>query len=295
MKILRFGNFLNEAVNHDALAQSVEDCLVELKDAGFEVEVKKYRDNFKGICLFIEVKRHEKFKISLLKESFDVLVDLLDDGYTYNLKSIIGVVGDNTIPANPPYYENIQSFDGNYLTNPRSLLSSIYIKSFTLQVINIKGKNNIIRSYESVQYSEDKILQEVDELLVELSDDKFEVSRNFIVKDGKNILELWIEREVPDFEFDSQVDDWYEDCEYIFEIGEVFEPLVLLTDWMREKYGADLVDDEMHSDTFTFDGTLNDSSSEVFDPEMQEVSKKWFGENYLKKRVSALFVKYIWE
>jgi hypothetical protein len=285
MRIVNYSNFINEAVNHDALAQSVEDCLVELGDDGFEVLVRKTRNNFSGIRLDIGVKKHnfEKFKISLLKDSFDVLVDLLDDGYTYNFRSILRVVEPIT------NYEDVMSFDGNYLSNPRSLLTT-YIKSFTLQVTNIKG----IRSYESVEYSEDKILQEVDELLVELSDINFEFSRNFIVKDGKNILELWIEREQPDFETDEEYDDWYYDKEDIFTIGEVFEPLALLTDWMREKYSADLVDDGINSDTFTFDGTMNDSNAEVFDPEWKELQRKWFGENYLKKRVSALFVKYVW-
>jgi len=285
MRIVNYSNFINEAVNHDALAQSVEDCLVELGDDGFEVLVRKTRNNFSGIRLDIGVKKHnfEKFKISLLKDSFDVLVDLLDDGYTYNFRSIVRVVEPIT------NYEDVMSFDGNYLSNPRSLLTT-YIKSFTLQVTNIKG----IRSYESVEYSEDKILQEVDELLVELSDINFEFSRNFIVKDGKNILELWIEREQPDFETDEEYDDWYYDKEDIFTIGEVFEPLALLTDWMREKYSADLVDDGINSDTFTFDGTMNDSNAEVFDPEWKELQRKWFGENYLKKRVSALFVKYVW-
>jgi hypothetical protein len=296
MRIKTFGNFLNEAVNHDALAQSVEDCLVELRDVGFEVEVKKNRDNFKGICLYIEVKRHEKFRISLLKESFDVLMDLLDDGYTYNLKSIFGVV-DDRIPANPPYYENIQVIDGNYLSNPRSLLST-YIKSFTLQVINIKGKNNIIRSYESVQYDENKILQEVDELLVELRDSKFDVHSNFIVKDGKNILELWVEKEEPDFdegEYHDQYEEWFEEGGNRFIIGDVYEPLALLTDWMKEKYSAELVDDGMNSDTFELKGgEFQMRDSEVFDPEWKELQRKYYGENYLKKKVAALFVKYVW-
>ena len=286
MNLVKYKDFINEAVNHDALAQSVKDCLVELGDDGFEVLVRKTRNNFKGICLDIEVKKHsfEKFKISLLKDSFDVLVDLLDDGYTYNFRSIVRVVEPIT------NYEDVMSFDGNCLSNPIKIALTTYIKSFTLQVTNIKG----IRIYESVEYSEDKILQEVDELLVELSDINFEFSRNFIVKDGKNILELWIEREQPDFETDEEYDDWYYDKEDIFTIGEVFEPLALLTDWMREKYSADLVDDGINSDTFTFDGTMNDSNAEVFDPEWKELQRKWFGENYLTKRVSALFVKYVW-
>ena len=62
-----------------------------------------------------------------------------------------------------------------------------------------------IKLFES--FNEDKILQEVDELLVELSDIKFEASRNYMVKDGKNILELWIEREQPDFETDEYFED----------------------------------------------------------------------------------------
>ena len=57
MKIVKYNTFINEAVNHDALAQSVEDCLVELRDVGFEIEVRKYRDNQKGICIFVIVKK----------------------------------------------------------------------------------------------------------------------------------------------------------------------------------------------------------------------------------------------
>jgi len=275
MKIVKYSNFINEAVNHDALAQSVEDCLVELRDAGFEIEVRKYRDNFKGISLFI--------KIGDIKESIDFLIDLLDDGFTYNVVTKVRRKHYNG-------YTDVQDYSGfNYFKNVTEKVDAI-----GLEITNIKGKNNIIRSYESVEYSEDKILEEVDELLVELSDINFEVNRNYMVKDGKNILELWIEREQPDFETDEEYDDWYYGSEDIFTIGEVYEPLALMTDWMREKYSAELVDDGMNSDTFHFDGTLNDSNAEVFDPDWKELQRKWFGENYLKKRVSALFVKYVW-
>jgi hypothetical protein len=57
MRIVNYSNFINEAVNHDALAQSVEDCLVELRDVSFEVKVAKVRNNFSGICLFITIKK----------------------------------------------------------------------------------------------------------------------------------------------------------------------------------------------------------------------------------------------
>jgi len=67
MRIVNYSNFINEAVNHDALAQSVEDCLVELRDTGFEVEVKKYRDNFKGISLFIKIEKSDDIKIGDIK------------------------------------------------------------------------------------------------------------------------------------------------------------------------------------------------------------------------------------
>lgn len=284
MRIVKYNTFINEAVNHDALAQSVEDCLVELRDAGFEIEVRKYRDNFKGISLFIKIEKSDYIKIGDIKESIDLLIDLLDDGFTYNVVTKVR-------RKHYSGYTDVQDYSGfNYFRNINEKVDAI-----GLEITNIKGKNNIIRSYESVEYSEDKILQEVDELLVELSDIKFEANRNYMVKDGKNILELWIEREVPDFETDAEYDDWYYyDKGDIFTIGEVYEPLALLTDWMREKYSADLVDDGMNSDTFTFDGTLNDSNAEVFDPEWKELQRKWFGENYLKKRVSALFVKYVW-
>lgn len=303
MRVVNFNSFINEAVNHDYLEQSVSDCLVELRDIGLDVRVKKVRNNFIGIGLYITVtsKLSEKFRMIDLKESFDMMIDLLDDGYTYNVLTKFRLVFNNR----PKYNDD---YDGYYLANVTNVVLNMDIDLFELEVTNVKGNSNI-RSYESYDVEDDltknynrwvnnqnqreKILQEVDELLVELSDINFDVSRNFIIKDGKNILELWIEREVPDFE-DDQDEDWYYDKEDIFTIGEVFEPLALLTDWMREKYSADLVDDEMHSDTFTFDGTLNDSMAEVFDPEWKELQRKWFGENYLKKRVSALFVKYVW-
>lgn len=289
MRIVKYSNFINEAVNHDALAQSVEDCLVELGDLGFEVKVAKVRNNFSGICLFITVKKSNdgKFKMKDLKESFDVMVDLLDDGFTYGVKTKFRLVFSS------PNYD-IEEYGDYYLASSRNTWFDSDIDLFGLEITNIKGINNIVRSYESVEYSEDKILQEVDELLVELSDINFEVNRNYMFKDDKNILELWIERDQPDFETDEEYDDWYYDKGDIFTIGEVYEPLALLTDWMREKYSADLVDDGMNSDTFHFDGTLNDSNAEVFDPEWKELQRKYYDENYLKKRVSALFVKYVW-
>jgi hypothetical protein len=291
MRIVNYSNFINEAVNHDALAQSVEDCLVELRDVGFEIEVKKYRDNFKGICIFVIVKKSggEKFEMRDLKESFDVMIDLLDEGFTYGLKTLFRIVFHST------YNTNIEDYDGYYLDHRNTWFDSD-IDLFGLEITNIKGKNNIIRSYESVEYSEgNKILQEVDELLVELRDDKFDVYRNFMLKDdGKNILELWVEKEEPDFDV-VEYEDWYEEGGNRFIIGDVYEPLALLTDWMQEKYGAELVDDGMNSDTFQLKGgEFQMRDSEVFDPEWKELQKKYYGENYLKKKVAALFVKYVW-
>jgi len=293
MRIVNYSNFINEAVNHDALAQSVEDCLVELRDAGFEIEVRKYRDNQKGICIFVIVKKSGggNFEMRDLKESFDVMIDLLDEGFTYGLKTLFRIVFNNT------YNPSIEDYDGYYLDHRNTWFHSD-IDLFGLEILGIKGKNNIVRSYESVEYSEDKILQEVDELLVELSDSKFDVTSNYIVKDGKNILELWVEKEEPDFDegdYDDNYEDWYEEGGNRFIIGDVYEPLALLTDWMKEKYSAELVDDGMNSDTFELKGgEFQMRDSEVFDPEWKELQKKYYGENYLKKKVSALFVKYVW-
>ena len=293
MRIVKYSNFINEAVNHDALAQSVEDCLVELGDLGFEVKVAKVRNNFSGICLFITVKKSNdgKFKMKDLKESFDVMVDLLDDGFTYGVKTKFRLVFSS------PNYD-IEEYGDYYLASSRNTWFDSDIDLFGLEITNIKGKNNIIRSYESVEYSEDKILQEIDELLVELSDSKFDVTSNYIVKDGKNILELWVEKEEPDFdegEYHDQYEEWYEEGGNRFIIGDVYEPLALLTDWMKEKYGAELVDDGMNSDTFELKGgEFQMRDSEVFDPEWKELQRKYYGENYLKKKVAALFVKYVW-
>ena len=293
MRIVKYSNFINEAVNHDALAQSVEDCLVELGDLGFEVKVAKVRNNFSGICLFITVKKSNdgKFKMKDLKESFDVMIDLLDDGFTYGVKTKFRLVFSS------PNYD-IEEYGDYYLASSRNTWFDSDIDLFGLEITNIKGKNNIIRSYESVEYSEDKILEEVDELLVELSDSKFDVTSNYIVKDGKNILELWVEKEEPDFdegEYHDQYEEWYEEGGNRFIIGDVYEPLALLTDWMKEKYGAELVDDGMNSDTFELKGgEFQMRDSEVFDPEWKELQRKYYGENYLKKKVAALFVKYVW-
>jgi hypothetical protein len=283
MRIVKYSNFINEAVSHDALAQSVEDCLVELRDAGFEIEVRKYRDNFKGISLFIKIEKSDDIKIGDIKESIDFLIDLLDDGFTYNVVTKVR-----------RKHFGVQDYSGfNYFKNVTEKVDAI-----GLEITNIKGKNNIVRSYESVEYSKDKILQEVDELLVELSDSKFDVTSNYIVKDGKNILELWVEKEEPDFdegEYHDQYEEWYEEGGNRFIIGDVYEPLALLTDWMQEKYGAELVDDGMNSDTFELKGgEFQMRDSEVFDPEWKELQRKYYGENYLKKKVAALFVKYVW-
>jgi hypothetical protein len=294
MRIVNYSNFINEAVNHDALAQSVEDCLVELRDAGFEVKVAKVRNNFSGICLFITVQKSDDIngfsqsvKIGDIKESIDFLIDLLDDGYTYNVTTKVR-------RKHYSGYTDVQDYSGfNYFRNINEKVDAI-----GLEITNIKGKNNIVRSYESVEYSEDKILQEVDELLVELKDSKFDVYSNYIVKDGKNILELWVEKEEPDFdegEYHNQYEEWFEEGANRFIIGDVYEPLALLTDWMKEKYEAELVDDGMNSDTFELKGgEFQMRDSEVFDPEWKELQKKYYGENYLKKKVAALFVKYVW-
>jgi uncharacterized protein (UPF0335 family) len=289
MKIVKYNTFINESVNHDALAQSVEDCLVELRDAGFEVKVTKVRNNFSGICLFITVKKSNdgKFQMKDLKESFDIMIDLLDDGFTYGVKTKFRLVFSS------PNYD-IEQYGDYYLGSEKNTWFNSDIDLFGLEITNIKGKNNIVRSYESVEYSEDKIKQEVDELLVELRDSKFDVYSNFIVKDGKNILELWVEKEEPDFD-EVEYEDWYEEGGNRFIIGDVYEPLALLTDWMQEKYSAELVDDGMNSDTFELKGgEFQMEDSEVFDPEWKELQKKYYGENYLKKKVAALFVKYVW-
>lgn len=303
--IIKFNDFINEAVNHDALAQSVEDSLVELGDIGYRVQVKKERDNFKGICLKIIISKPDShFKISDIKEYTDLVIEFLDEGYTYRAICNIREYGYPGKDLEEYQYKNLH----DYLLFRR-------IELFELDIRGIKGINNIVRSYESSEFDEDelttnynkwvndqnnrdKILQEINELLVELSDSKFDVTSNYIVKDGKNILELWVEKEEPDFdegEYHIQYEDWYEEGGNIFIIGDVYEPLALLTDWMREKYGAELVDDGMNSDTFELKGgEFQMRDSEVFDPEWKELQKKYYGENYLKKKVAALFVKYVW-
>jgi hypothetical protein len=272
MRIVNYSNFINEAVNHDALAQSVEDCLVELRDAGFEVEVKKYRDNFKGISLFITVKKsnNSKFKMKDLKESFDVMIDLLDDGFTYGVKTKFRLVFSS------PNYD-IEEYGDYYLTSSRNTWFDSDIDLFGLEITNIKGKNNIVRSYESSSYNtgysgfKAHLIEEVDNVLVELTDDNFWFSRELDEKDDNYVLQLCIERTIPD----DQLHD-YEDNLHMFFIRDVYEPLSLLVEWMQEKYAAELVQ-------YYRGGT----GTGIFKTEADE--------DYLDSEVSSVRLKFIWK
>lgn len=257
MRIVKYNTFINEAVNHDALAQSVEDCLVELRDAGFEVKVAKVRNNFSGICLFITIKKSNdgKFKMKDLKESFDVMIDLLDEGFTYDVETKFRLVFSS------PNYD-IESFGGYYLASSRNTWFDSDIDLFGLEIKGIKGKSNIIRSYESSSYTgysgfKAQLIEEVDNVLVELKDDNFWFSRELSEKDGNYVLDLWVEREVPEDFDQGQLHDWREDNLDLFYIREVYEPLSLLVEWMKEKYDADLVENNMYSNNFKIDSSLD--------------------------------------
>jgi hypothetical protein len=282
MRIKLFESFTDE----NKVKSDIEDIFVELCDSGFNLQVKtwekddwklRYKASYRGSYITIDIERNDKqlFECSILEEYDLMLRDYLDDalpGYK---------IGDYL------FYSNNRGFENSEYIREHEIPSGYSPRV----VINIIGEDKVS---ESVEYSEDKILQEVDELLVELRDSKFDVHSNFIVKDGKNILELWVEKEEPDFD-EVEYEDWYEEGGNRFIIGDVYEPLALLTDWMSEKYGAELVDDGMNSDTFELKGgEFQMRDSEVFDPEWKEIQRKYYGENYLKKKVAALFVKYVW-
>jgi hypothetical protein len=282
MRIVNYSNFINEAVNHDALAQSVEDCLVELRDVGFEIEVRKYRDNQKGICIFVIVKKSggEKFEMRDLKESFDVMIDLLDEGFTYGLKTLFRIVFHST------YNTNIEDYDGYYLDHRNTWFHSD-IDLFGLEITNIKGKNNIVRSYESSSYTgysgfKAHLIEEVDNVLVELTDDNFWFSRELDEKDDNYVLQLCIERTIPDDQLPGQIHDWYEDNLHMFFIRDVYEPLSLLVEWMQEKYSADLVD--YKKDYSFYRGGIGTG-----------IFKTDADEDYLDSEVSSVRLKFIWK
>ena len=276
MRIVNYSNFINEAVNHDALAQSVEDCLVELRDVGFEVEVKKYRDNFKGISLFIKIEKSDDIKIGDIKESIDLLIDLLDDGYTYNVTTKVR-------RKHYSGYTDVQDYYGfNYFKNINEKVDAI-----GLEITNIKGKNNIVRSYESSSYTgysgfKAHLIEEVDNVLVELTDDNFWFSRELDEKDDNYILELCIERTIPGNQLPGQIHDWYEDNLHMFFIRDVYEPLSLLVEWMQEKYSADLVD--YKKDYSFYRGGIGTG-----------IFKTDADEDYLDSEVSSVRLKFIWK
>jgi hypothetical protein len=263
-------------VNHDALAQSVEDCLVELRDVGFEVEVKKYRDNFKGISLFIKIEKSDDIKIGDIKESIDLLIDLLDDGYTYNVTTKVR-------RKHYSGYTDVQDYYGfNYFKNINEKVDAI-----GLEITNIKGKNNIVRSYESSSYTgysgfKAHLIEEVDNVLVELTDDNFWFSRELDEKDDNYILELCIERTIPGNQLPGQIHDWYEDNLHMFFIRDVYEPLSLLVEWMQEKYSADLVD--YKKDYSFYRGGIGTG-----------IFKTDADEDYLDSEVSSVRLKFIWK
>ncbi len=280
MRIVKYSNFINEAVNHDALAQSVEDCLVELSDSSFEVKVAKVRNNFSGICLFITVKKSNdgKFKMKDLKESFDVMIDLLDEGFTYDVLTKFRLVFSS------PNYD-IESFGGYYLASSRNTWFDSDIDLFGLEIKGIKGFNNIIRSYESSSYTgysgfKANLIEEIDNVLVELTDDNFWFSRELNEKDDNYILELCIEKEIPEGQLPGQIHDWYEETfrffQAMFFIRDVYEPLSLLVEWMQEKYSAELVEYNR--------GGLGTG---IFKTETDE--------DYLESRVSSVRLKFIWK
>jgi len=276
MRIVNYSNFINEAVNHDALAQSVEDCLVELRDVGFEVEVKKYRDNFKGISLFIKIDKSDDIKIGDIKESIDFLIDLLDDGYTYNVTTKVR-------RKHYSGYTDVQDYYGfNYFKNINEKVDAI-----GLEITNIKGKNNIVRSYESSSYTgysgfKAHLIEEVDNVLVELTDDNFWFSRELDEKDDNYVLQLCIERTIPDDQLPGQIHDWYEDNLHMFFIRDVYEPLSLLVEWMQEKYSADLVD--YKKDYSFYRGGIGTG-----------IFKTDADEDYLDSEVSSVRLKFIWK
>jgi hypothetical protein len=137
------------------------------------------------------------------------------------------------------------------------------------------------RSYESSSYTgysgfKANLIEEIDNVLVELTDDNFWFSRELDEKDDNYILELCIERTIPDNQLPGQIHDWYEDNLHMFFIRDVYEPLSLLVEWMQEKYAAELVQ-------YYRGGT----GTGIFKTEADE--------DYLDSEVSSVRLKFIWK
>jgi hypothetical protein len=210
-----------------------------------------------------------------LKESLDVMIDLLNDGFTYNVLTKFRVVYGGLINY------DIEDFAGYYLTNTKNAFFNSDIDLFGLEITNIKGKNNIVRSYESSSYTgysgfKAHLIEEVDNVLVELTDDNFWFSRELDEKDDNYVLQLCIERTIPDNQLPGQIHDWYEDNLHMFFIRDVYEPLSLLVEWMQEKYAAELVQ-------YYRGGT----GTGIFKTEADE--------DYLDSEVSSVRLKFIWK
>jgi len=133
------------------------------------------------------------------------------------------------------------------------------------------GKMRRIKLFESFG-NNDKIIQEVNEVLVDLLDLNFEIVSDVDIKPTEKILNICITREVPNS------DDEDEDGPN-FNIDEIYEPLALLTEWMKEKYSAELVD-EKRKYYLQFTNKL-----------YQRLDADKFN---LYRNIDYLYIKYVW-
>ena len=110
---------------------------------------------------------------------------------------------------------------------------------------------------------------------IDLLDLNVGINRNFETTINENILNICITREVPNS------DEEEDDCGPNFNIDEIYESLVVLTDWMREKYSAELVDEKRKYD-LQFTNKL-----------YQRLDADKFNSD-LYKDIDYLYIKYVW-
>jgi hypothetical protein len=133
------------------------------------------------------------------------------------------------------------------------------------------GKKMRIKLFESFSLKE-QVLQEVNDVLVDLLDLNFEIVSDVDIKTTEKVLNICIKRDVPNS------DDGDEDSPN-FNVDEIYEPLALLTEWMKEKYSAELVD-EKRKYYLQFTNKL-----------YQRLDADKFN---LYRNIDYLYIKYVW-
>ncbi len=284
MIIKLFESFITATNYKDKIVEDITDMFIELKDSGLNYLVSM-QDNSTVDIVIYKNKKDVVFDLDLVKDCVEMAKHYLSDLWDLREFYRFGYVSERVtarMTNNGVVYDKKQSRNNiDYLSFPDNWSEDIENKhalehrfDYELEVIKIEFKPKLFKNKEKVKLDESSaysgfkgnLIEEIDNVLVELTDDNFWFSKELDEKGDNYILELGIEKEIPE----EHIHDWYEDNLNIFFISDVYEPLSLLVDWMQEKYSAVLV-----------------KGTGFFKNEKDK--------DYLESSVSSIRLKFIWK